>query len=283
MVYNHKMKKISLFAFSHELLISQSIAEKIQGLNTLYCAWLQDNIIFDNDYPVTTTVESGLPANLKLVAPKHLRRRRLYSEQGRAAMIHAILHIEFNAVNLALDAVYRFRAMPLAYYGDWLRVAREEGYHFQLLQQHLQSLGFDYGAFPAHLGLWEMAQKTAYDVLARMALVPRLLEARGLDVTPTVAKRLCEAKDSVAAEILAIIFHDEIGHVAVGNRWYHYLCAERQLPSLPTFLDLLKQHAPDYVRGPLFLEGRRQAGFQEDELTLLNSIIDKTIKIEEAS
>jgi len=264
-----------LFANAHQLLLSTSPQEKLEGVSSLYEAFLDQQLIFDDKTPVKEEVFAGLPPQLSLVAPRMLKRRRIHSLEGRASMLHAIIHIEFNAINIALDAVYRFRGMPLAYYADWLRVAREEAYHFHLLVQHLQHLGYQYGDFPAHLGLWEMVQKTGYDVLARMALVPRLLEARGLDVTPDIIQRLLKVDDTVAAEILSIIYHDEIGHVRVGNYWYHYLCQERQVDPIETFVGLLEQHAPDYLRGPLRVESRRKAGFKEVELDLLLGMVLK--------
>ena len=156
---------------------------------------------------------------------REVPRRSPFTPEGRAALLHAIAHIEFNAINLALDAAWRFAGMPRAYYLDWLRVAREEALHFRLLREHLRSLGHDYGDFDAHDGLWAMAEKTRDDVLARMALVPRTLEARGLDATPPMQAKLRRAGDARAVEILDIILRDEIGHVAIGNRWYRWLCA----------------------------------------------------------
>lgn len=266
------MKTILLFSTSYQLLQTPSLDEKIEGVAKLYEACLAGTLAFDTDFAISPATEAGLPAQVKLVAPKFLPRRRVCSVEGRAALIHAILHIEYNAINLALDAVYRFRQMPMTYYENWLKVAREEAYHFKLLAQHLSSLGYQYGDFVAHNGLWEMAQKTAYDVLARMALVPRLLEARGLDVTPDLAIRLLQAGDKVSAEILSIIFHDEIGHVKVGNHWYAYLCQERGLDPLTTFVDLLQKHAPTFLRGPFAVAARRKAGFQAAELELFDKI-----------
>lgn len=266
------MKAMHLFAFSHQLLMTTDPQVKIRGVGLLFENMLAGKISYEDITPLPAEIQAGLPPGLHLVAPKFLPRRRVCSVEGRAALIHAILHIEFNAINLALDAIYRFRHMPLNYYADWLRVAREEAYHFGLLEQHLSQLGYRYGDFVAHNGLWEMAQKTGYDVLARMALVPRLLEARGLDVTPDLAQRLQQAGDKIGAEILSIIFHDEIGHVAIGNYWYGYLCQQRDLDPLSTFTDLLQQHAPTFLRRPFALKARRKAGFQESELELFNKI-----------
>ncbi len=214
----------------------------------------------------------GRPLKPLLVTPNELTKRSMNSDEGRAALLHAIAHIEFNAINLALDAVYRFRDMPDAYYADWLQVAREESLHFTLLRQHLQSLGYDYGDFPAHNGLWEMAVKTESDVLVRMGLVPRILEARGLDATPPIRAKLAGAGDSKACEILDIILRDEIGHVQIGNRWFHWCCEQRGLEPIPTFVRLLREHEAPAIRGALNYPARRQAGFSEDELMLIESL-----------
>lgn len=270
------MKSNSFFEQIHQLLLSTCPSTKIQGTKALYYAFLDDSKLNDFDYPVMDKIIAGNPSNLEMVDPKLVKRRSVQSVQGKAALIHAILHIEYNAINIALDAVYRFRNMPLDYYHDWLRVAAEEAYHYHLLEQYLQELGFQYGDFPAHGGLWEMVEKTGYDVLVRMALVPRLLEARGLDVTPEIAKRLKAAGDQKASEILQIIFQDELGHVAVGNRWYHYLCNQRNISPLQTFTDLLAKHAPTYLRRPFGVEARKKAGFQEDELALIHQLTEPT-------
>ncbi|GAB3553458.1 hypothetical protein GCM10027343_40240 [Noviherbaspirillum agri] len=189
--------------------------------------------------------------------------------EGRAAMIHALAHIEFNAINLALDAIWRFGGMPRAYYSDWLQVAAEEALHFTMLSEHLQTLGFQYGDFTAHNSLWDMAEKTREDVLARMALVPRTLEARGLDASPPVRAKLAQAGDNAAAEILDVILRDEIGHVAVGNRWYAWACTARGLDPVKTYADLSEKYKAPQLRGPFNFAARRAAGFTEAELAAL--------------
>ena len=208
----------------------------------------------------------GRPMRPLLVPPQKVPRRRPGSPAGRAALLHAIAHIEFNAINLALDALVRFAGMPPEFYRDWLRVATEEALHFELLARHLGTLGHAYGDFVAHDGLWEAARKTADDVLARMALVPRVLEARGLDVTPGMQAKLQEAGDHAAADILQIILHDEIGHVAIGNRWYHWLCASRQLAPESTFRALCTTYGQSLPHPPFNVAARLAAGFSEGEL-----------------
>lgn len=216
--------------------------------------------------------EPGRPQRPELVAPRDLVQRRLSSIEGRAALIHAIAHIEFNAMNLALDAVYRFRTMPQAYYGDWLRVAAEEASHFRMLRERLQQLGYDYGDFPAHNGLWEMCVDTAHDVLVRMALVPRVLEARGLDVTPGMIERLQGAGDGDTVAILHVILAEEEGHVAIGSHWFRYCCEQRDLEPESTFRDLLQRYMRGRLRGPFNRPARLMAGFSEAEMDALEQL-----------
>jgi len=211
----------------------------------------------------------GRGARPLLVAPKALARRSPFTTEGRAALLHAVAHIEANAIDLALDAVWRFASMPEAYYRDWLRVAAEEALHFTLLSEHLATLGCRYGDWPAHDGLWAMAERTAGDITARMALVPRTLEARGLDATPPMQARLRQAGDLRAVEVLDIILRDEIGHVAVGNHWYRWLCERAGLDPLAHYAVLAARHRAPHPRPPFNLDARRRAGFGEDELAAL--------------
>ncbi|CAN5176602.1 ferritin-like domain-containing protein [soil metagenome] len=211
----------------------------------------------------------GRPSLPELVSPLMVGHRSMRTVEGRAALIHALAHIEFNAINLALDAIWRFPGMPDDYYTDWLKVAAEEAYHFSLLAAHLRTLGFAYGDFSAHNSLWDMAEKTQGDILARIALVPRTLEARGLDASPPVRAKLAQAGDMPAAEILDIILRDEIGHVAIGNRWYGWLCRDRGLEPVATYARLAAQYKAPAMRGPFNVEARRAAGFSEVELQAL--------------
>lgn len=208
----------------------------------------------------------GRPERPELVRPQDLPKRGLHTLPGRQALLHAVTHIEFNAINLALDAVYRFRDLPAEYISDWLQVAAEEARHFQLLARRLERTGSAYGAFPAHNGLWEMAVKTDADPMERMALVPRVLEARGLDVTPGMIRRLEAAGDDESVAVLQVIQREEIGHVAIGSRWFRYLAAQRGLDPERTFLDLLARHMPGRVRPPFATAARLAAGFSRWEL-----------------
>jgi uncharacterized ferritin-like protein (DUF455 family) len=211
----------------------------------------------------------GRPERPPLVEPGSLKRRGMQSEAGRAVLLHALAHIEFNAINLALDAVWRFASMPDDFYLDWLKVAAEEAHHFSLLCTRLGEFGHVYGDFPAHDGLWEMAERTRGNVLARMALVPRTLEARGLDASPPIRKRLAQAGDHASAAILDVILEDEIGHVLIGNRWFRHLCDAAGADPHPTYARLAEQYHAPKLRGPFNFEARRDAGFDEAELRAL--------------
>ena len=216
----------------------------------------------------------GRPARPELVAPRLVGRRSMVTVEGRAMLVHALAHIEFNALNLALDAVARFAGLPEQYYRDWFSVAAEEAGHHAMLVAHLAVLGHIYGDFPAHDSLWEMVSKTNGDVLARMALVPRTLEARGLDAIPPLRAKLAQAGDMAAAAILDIILRDEVGHVVIGNHWYGYLCAQRGLAPGPTYAKLSVEYAAPVLRGPFNLEARRRAGFTDAELAQMQSLQD---------
>lgn len=214
----------------------------------------------------------AMPAQLALAAHNELARRSPATLHGRAVLVHAIVHIEYNAIHLALDAVWRFAGMPASYYEDWLKVAAEEAQHFQMLRAQLQSMGFDYGDFPAHQGLWSMCEKTKHDILPRMALVPRTLEARGLDATPLIQHKLrnVDADDAQAtAVVLDTILREEVGHVAIGNYWYRWLCHQRGLEPISLYPQLVRQYEAPRAKAPLNLEARRAAGFSEEELAYL--------------
>jgi uncharacterized ferritin-like protein (DUF455 family) len=243
---------------------------KVAGVHQLLKAWLSCQLALDVDQELNAPqITAGRPENPEIVLPSAVKKRAMNTVEGRATLIHALAHIEFNAINLALDAVWRFSSMPIAYYVDWLKVADEEALHFTLLSDHLQSIGYRYGDFPAHNSLWKMAEKTKSDLLARMALVPRTLEARGLDVTPAIRAKLAQAGDMAAAEILDIILRDEIGHVAIGNRWYAFLCEQSNLEPIATYARLATQYDAPVLRGPFNFPARRAAGFSEDELSAL--------------
>lgn len=259
---------ISVFEFSHQVLLAKDPQEKCRLVFELQKGWEADMFAcatHDRE-PVMDVMAVGRPDKPVLTRPRGVARRSLHTPEGRKAFMHAIAHIEFNAINLACDAVHRFRDMPREYYGDWIKVAADEARHFGMLEAYLHKLGCRYGDFPAHGGLWDMAERTAHDVLARMALVPRVLEARGLDVTPAMIERLKVAGDIEAAEILKIIYREEIEHVAAGSRWFRYLCEQRKLELRDTFRELVEKHFTGELKGPFNMEARIMAGFDEKEL-----------------
>ncbi|MGC2164473.1 MAG: ferritin-like domain-containing protein [Gallionella sp.] len=244
------------------------VSKKAQGVQSLAQEWPSGDGVLDCFTRIDPTL-AGRPQNPVLVSPLEVKRRSMNTPAGRAALIHALAHIEFTAINLALDAIWRFPGMPKAYYADWLKVAGEEALHFLLLERHLQLLGYSYGSFPAHNSLWEMAEKTQHDILARMAILPVTMEARGLDATPQVRAKLAQIGDFDAAAILDVILRDEIGHVAIGNIWYRYICQDRGLEPLETYTRLAVEYAAPVARGPYNIEARRAAGFTDAELAKL--------------
>jgi uncharacterized ferritin-like protein (DUF455 family) len=247
--------------------------EKVQAVQSL---WDQRNQTgLDTAENITQDLRlqmPGRPALPRLIPAKEVPTRSPFTSEGLAALLHAVCHIEFNAINLALDAVWRFPHMPEPFYTDWLRVAYEESQHFDMLHTHLRSMGYTYGDFDAHDGLWHMCQKTADDVLARMALVPRTLEARGLDATPLIQTKLRKAATPAAlkaVELLDIILRDEVGHVAIGNHWYRWLCTQRGLDPVSLYGDLVLRYDAPKLRPPFNEEARKRAGFTETELSYL--------------
>ena len=214
----------------------------------------------------------GRPPRPELVHPARVPRRSPFKPEGLAALLHAIAHIEFNAINLALDAAWRFEGLPREFHLDWVGVAAEEAYHFGLLTQLLGELGHAYGDFAAHDNLWTMCTRTQDDVVARMALVPRTLEARGLDATPQIQERLRTVGTPLAlraVDVLEIILSDEVGHVAIGNRWYRWLCARENLNPVTHYAHLAAHYDAPRLHPPFNEVARKRAGFHDDELALL--------------
>ena len=246
---------------------------KVSLLHDLFSQYQDQQINLDlsSDFDIQDLRLPGRPLKPELVPPLQVPKRKMDSMEGRASLLHSLAHLEFNAMNLALDAIWRFPNMPQQYYEDWLKVAKEEAYHFSLVNAHMQSFGFSYGDFPAHNSLWEMVERTTDAVIARMALVPRTMEARGLDAVPGIRDRFKQVKDDKAVQILEIILNDEIGHVLIGNRWFNYLCTQNQVSPITAYRELAKKYRAPTLRGPFNLEARRQAGFSSEELGLLDA------------
>lgn len=258
-----------LFRQLENALLEPDCRVKCELTARLDQAWRQGSLMRQAESRILPIDDPGRPQRPALVDPRELERRSVSSPEGRIRLLHALAHIELNAINIALDAVYRFRDMPKQFISDWLLVATEESRHFRLLEDELRQRGSYYGAHDAHRGLWDMVCKTRHDVLHRMALVPRVMEARGLDVTPSMIAKFKQNNDSVAVEILEIIYRDEIGHVRIGNHWYGYLCEQQGLDAEKTFRDLVMQYMDGNLRGPFNWPARIEAGFQEAELSAL--------------
>lgn len=255
-----------------QVLLIPDPPTKAQAARALHAQALAPEAELDTAAVLMPATEPpGRPERPHLVTAVQVPSRSPFTAEGRAALLHAIAHIEFNAINLALDAVWRFPGMPREFYLDWLQVASEEALHFTLLDGHLRTMGRGYGDFDAHDGLWSMARRTAGDVLARMALVPRTLEARGLDATPPLQAKLAKAGDHRAVEILGVILRDEVGHVRIGNRWYRHLCRERGLDPLALYPQLVERYEAPRLRPPFNVEARSAAGFSPEEIAYLSS------------
>ena len=264
---------LELREVSLAILVDTDVQAKVSRLHCLFDEYQQQRITLDLsvNYSFEKSTLPGRPQKPDLVPPLQVPKRRMDTVEGRASLLHSLAHIEFNAMNLALDAIWRFPDMPTRYYEDWLRVAKEEAYHFSLVNKHMQSFGFTYGDFPAHNSLWEMVERTTDAVIARMALVPRTMEARGLDAVPGIRDRFKQIKDNGAVAILEIILHDEIGHVLIGNRWFNFLCARDGISPITAYRELAKKYRAPTLRGPFNIEARKQAGFTVEELNLMES------------
>ncbi len=207
-----------------------------------------------------------------LVELKKIKKRGFNSIQQRASLIHALAHIELTAVNLAWDSIYRYRGLPKKYYDDWVQTGKEESQHFQLLQQSLNNMGYKYGDFPVHNELWQMAVTTADDLMARMAIVHRVLEARALEVIPFSVDKFRDLGDKHTADSLIIIANDEIGHVNAGARWFRYRCEQEKVNSDEMFFKLIKKYLKASPKGPFNYDARLKAGFSQNELQELERL-----------
>ncbi|BFI96451.1 MAG: ferritin-like domain-containing protein [Rhodanobacter sp.] len=260
----------SLHTIAQACLAATDPAEKLRLTHAAWAAVQAGELRPDACAPLPEPIAApGRPEKPRLVSARQVPQRGLGSAEGRAALVHAVAHIEFNAINLAWDAVYRFRGMPDGYYRDWARCAHDEARHFALLSARLAELGYAYGDFDAHNGLWEMAEKTAHSDIARMALVPRVLEARGLDVTPGMIERLRHAGDESTIAVLEVILREEVAHVAAGTRWYRWCCERDGVDPVEHFFELLRSYMGVSLRGPFNRPARLEAGFVEAELDRL--------------
>jgi uncharacterized ferritin-like protein (DUF455 family) len=258
-----------LFQQIEAAILASNADHKCDLTTRLYHDWRQGELNYQPQSVILPFDDPGRPQKPELVHPRKLERRSVANDSGRICLLYAFAHIEFNAINIALDAAYRFRKMPRQFVSDWLLVASEEARHFQLLSKELEHRGSYYGAHRAHRGLWDMVCKTRTNVLHRMALVPRVMEARGLDVTPAMVAKFTQLGDQAAVEILQTIYRDEVGHVRIGNHWYQQLCAQQELDADETFRELIKVYMGGKLRGPFNWPARLEAGFQAAELSAL--------------
>lgn len=263
----------NLFSLAGTCLSESNLDKKIE-LSTRYAEKIvSGNIQIRSLMDATTSaIIVGRPGKPVLISPKDLPRRNIKTTEGRAAMIHSFAHIEFNAINLAWDLIYRFQEMPDDFYSDWASVAAEETKHFVLLRKKLQKMDYDYGDFPAHDGLWKIAEDTAHDILLRLAVVPRIMEARGLDVTPDLINRFREINDNETASILDVILVEEIGHVSIGTKWYRHVCKKREKDPEITFRKIIDEYLPSNKTKKINQSARLMAGFSQSELDYIVSI-----------
>ncbi|MBW5290215.1 MAG: hypothetical protein Rsou_2014 [Candidatus Ruthia sp. Asou_11_S2] len=261
---------MNVFELAYQALMSTEIDEKINLVNQLNGFKNNQVLDYQSSFHQQSIPTPGKPEKPILVRFQSVPKRDK-SDMGFIKTIHAICHIEFNAINLALDAVYRFKDMPDKFYQDWIQVAFEESQHFSLINHYLIKIGYQYGDFQAHNGLWKMTKDTDYDVLARMALAPKVLEVRGLDVIPNIQKKFKHSNFKAMVKILDTIFSDEINHVKIGNYWFHTLCQQRFLDPIQTFDQLVKKHIGNQLRGPFNIEARKLANFSQQELDYLQS------------
>lgn len=262
----------NLFAYAEACLHRTTIEEK---LIWTYQAWYEFNhnaLSLDDDAPVLAIAEVKFPDRPVQLPVRAMPKRKLTSPEGIAAFFHAIAHVEFVAIYLAWDIIYRFRGMPKEFYLDWLRVADEEAQHFQLISLHLQKMGIAYGDLPAHGGLWDHARDTADDLLARLALIPRCMEARGLDVTPALIEKFKALGDEASVVLLTRILTDEVGHVERGSYWFKTVCQQQGFEPEAKYRQLIGQYyAGGKPKGPFNREMRIIAGFSTAELDWLET------------
>ncbi|WP_305908152.1 ferritin-like domain-containing protein [Methylomarinum sp. Ch1-1] len=261
----------NIFTLAAQCLQRNEIDEKLALTHQAFQCANSNSLSFQSNDDVLPIGVTVFPSRPELLSPRDMPRRALTSDSGRAAFFHALAHIEFVAIYLAWDIVYRFRGLPEQFYRDWLRVADEEAQHFALLRKHLMAMGVDYGDLPAHRGLWDHAEDTAADLLARLALVPRCMEARGLDVTPAMIEKFKRMGDDDSVRILSRILEDEVGHVELGSYWFKYFCRTRGYEPEEKYRQLIVRYYKGKPKGPFNREMRIIAGFSNVEIDWLES------------
>ncbi|ORU89582.1 MAG: hypothetical protein A6F71_00650 [Cycloclasticus sp. symbiont of Poecilosclerida sp. M] len=260
----------NLFLYIEKALESSSLDETIEMTRKAFALSQDVSQWVEPEGRIVKPIQYvKFPDKLVCIPPRELPRRRLGTEAGRRSFIHAIAHIEFNAIKLALDIAYRFKGLPKQFYDDWIFVANDECKHFEMLCAHLKNYDCQYGDNPSHDGLWSMAVKTEEDLIARLSLVPRYLEARGLDVTPAMLEKLYAQKDNATAAILEVILEDEVSHVEYGTKWLDYVCKQENIEREGAFFENIEHYLKGQVLGPFNRPLRLRAGFSESELSEL--------------
>ncbi len=259
-------------------LSANDLDTKIKNTRSTAKAWFDGTLGVGSDIAHPPPDRPGRPARPHLVPPNRLKKRSIRSQRGRFALLHAIAHIELNAVDLAWDIVGRFahlhssqRPMPRSFYDGWVLVALEEAKHFSMLRERLNALDGDYGDLDAHDGLWEAAQTTDHELTARLAVVPLVLEARGLDMTPSMIAQMEEVGDQASADIFRVIYRDEQGHVAVGAKWFRFLCRREGREPAAAFQELVRTHFRGALKPPFNELARARAGLTSGFYKALSS------------
>ncbi|MGZ5007221.1 MAG: ferritin-like domain-containing protein [Methylobacter sp.] len=260
----------NVFEFAEAFFDTTCVDEKLALTHQAWQTFIDEELSFNSNSPVMPIDRVTFPDKPELLAPRQMPRRKLTTPDGVAAFFHAIAHVEFVAIYLAWDILYRFRGMPEQFYQDWLRVADEEVQHFALIRTHLRAMRLDYGDLPAHSGLWDHAKDTADDLPGRLAMVPRCMEARGLDVTPALIEKFKRLGDDAGVAILTRILTDEVGHVQLGSYWFKFVCQERGFDVEAKYRELIDHY---YIggkpKGPFNRELRKIAGFSDAEIDWL--------------
>lgn len=259
----------NIFTLAESCLHQSDISQKLEITHHARKLLESKQLSFDSLSPFLSISETRFPEKPQLLPPREMPKRGLHSPSGKAAFFHALAHIEFVAIYLAWDMLYRFRGLPEQFYTDWLIVADEEAQHFSLIRQHLLKMNVDYGDLPAHRGLWDHAEETAENLLARLAVVPRCMEARGLDITPQMIKKFEAQGDTESVEILARILEDEVGHVKIGSFWFKTMCQQQALDYQKTYQQLVEKYHMGKPKGPFNRELRIIAGFSNAEIDWL--------------
>lgn len=260
----------NLFEYAEACLHSANIDKKPALTHQAWQTLVYGELSLNSDRPVLPIDRVIFPDKPILLAPRYMPKRKLNTPEGVCAFFHAIAHVEFVAIYLAWDIVYRFRGMPVQFYQDWLRIADEEAQHFELIRIRLQTMQLDYGDLPAHSGLWDHARDTTDDLLARLAMVPRCMEARGLDVTPAIITRFRQLGDDASVALLNRILTDEVGHVERGSYWFKFVCEQQVFEAEAKYRQIIGQYyRGGKPKGPFNREMRIIAGFSNAELDWL--------------